>query len=481
MAKSVTTIPATLSRFTAAPINSTKKRRVAAYARVSTDNEEQLTSYEAQIDYYTNYINGRDDWEFVGVYPDEGITGTNTKKREQFRQMVADALDGKIDLIITKSVSRFARNTVDSLTTIRKLKEHNVEVYFEKENIWTFDSKGELLLTIMSSLAQEESRSISENCTWGQRKRFADGKVTVPFKRFLGYDMGPDHNLVVNPEQAKLVKRIYGMFLQGQSPFQIARTLTDEGIPSPGGKDHWNPSNIKSILTNEKYKGDALLQKSYTVDFLTKKKKANEGEVTQYYVEQSHPAIIEPEIFDLVQQEMKKRKSSGKASAAHPFSGKIFCDDCGGGYGSKVPHSNSKYRREVWSCNGKHYGGEKCKTPRLTNEEMQAAFIAAFNGLIDHKAEIMKAYEEICGILTDISAIDVERKELQQECDVVMGLLRKCIEENAHTALNQDEYPNNMALTRYGLKLPGTSWRSCTRSGWSALPSAPISYGSWKC
>lgn len=174
--------------------------------------------------------------------------------------MVADALDGKIDLIITKSVSRFARNTVDSLTTIRKLKEHNVEVYFEKENIWTFDSKGELLLTIMSSLAQEESRSISENCTWGQRKRFADGKVTVPFKRFLGYDMGPDHNLVVNPEQAKLVKRIYGMFLQGQSPFQIARTLTEEGIPSPGGKDHWNPSNIKSILTNEKYKGDALLQ-----------------------------------------------------------------------------------------------------------------------------------------------------------------------------------------------------------------------------
>ena len=180
MAKSVTTIPATLSRFTAAPINSTKKRRVAAYARVSTDNEEQLTSYEAQVDYYTNYIQGRDDWEFAGVYTDEGITGTNTKKREGFKSMVADALAGKIDLIITKSVSRFARNTVDSLTTIRSLKEHNVECYFEKENIWTFDGKGELLLTIMSSLAQEESRSISENCTWGQRKRFADGKAINP-------------------------------------------------------------------------------------------------------------------------------------------------------------------------------------------------------------------------------------------------------------------------------------------------------------
>ena len=167
MAKSVTTIPATLSRFTAAPINSTQKRRVAAYARVSTDQEEQLTSYEAQVDYYTNYIQGRDDWEFAGIYTDEGITGTNTKKREGFKSMVADALAGKIDLIITKSVSRFARNTVDSLTTIRSLKEHNVECYFEKENIWTFDGKGELLLTIMSSLAQEEARSISENCTCG--------------------------------------------------------------------------------------------------------------------------------------------------------------------------------------------------------------------------------------------------------------------------------------------------------------------------
>lgn len=246
MAKSVTTIPATLSRFTAAPINSKRKRRVAAYARVSTDNEEQLTSYEAQVDYYTNYIKGRDDWEFAGIYTDEGITGTNTKKREGFKSMVADALNGKIDLIITKSVSRFVRNTVDSLTTIRSLKEHNVECYFEKESIWTFDGKGELLLTIMSSLAQEEARSISENCIWGQRKRFADGKVTVPFKRFLGYDMGPDHNLVVNPEQAKLVKRIYGMFLTGQSPFQIARTLTEEGFPSPGGKDHWTPATSRA-------------------------------------------------------------------------------------------------------------------------------------------------------------------------------------------------------------------------------------------
>ena len=179
--RKVTTIPATINKFTAKPMDSKKKRRVAGYARVSTDHEDQQTSYEAQVDYYTTYIQGREDWEFAGLYSDEGISATNTKHRDGFNRMIADALAGKIDLIITKSVSRFARNTVDSLSTIRKLKDHNIECYFEKENIWTFDSKGELLLTIMSSLAQEESRSISENVTWGQRKRMADGKVSFAY------------------------------------------------------------------------------------------------------------------------------------------------------------------------------------------------------------------------------------------------------------------------------------------------------------
>ena len=440
MAKSVTTIPATLSRFTAAPINSTKKRRVAAYARVSTDNEEQLTSYEAQIDYYTNYINGRDDWEFVGVYSDEGITGTNTKKREQFRQMVADALDGKIDLIITKSVSRFARNTVDSLTTIRKLKEHNVEVYFEKENIWTFDSKGELLLTIMSSLAQEESRSISENCTWGQRKRFADGKVTVPFKQFLGYDMGSDHNLVVNPEQAKLVKHIYGMFLQGQSPFQIARTLTEEGIPSPGGKDHWNPSNIKSILTNEKYKGDALLQKSFTVDFLTKKKKTNEGEIPQYYVKDNHEAIIDPETFEMVQTLMTTRtKGRNRKSSVSIFSSKVKCGDCGSWYGPKVWHSNDSYRKVIWQCNHK-FDGQKCATPTLNEEQIKALFLKAANTVIGAKERFIAIFERTLAPALATDELERELADLEAEINIAAELVEECIRENAHVALDQAEY-----------------------------------------
>src|SRR5574344_1838908 len=288
MPRAITMIPATKNLFTALPTASVARRKVAGYARVSTDSEEQQTSYEAQVDYYTHYIQSREDWEFVGVYTDEGISATNTKHRDGFKQMVKDALAGKIDLIVTKSVSRFARNTVDSLTTVRKLKEHGTEIYFEKENIYTFDSKGELLITIMSSLAQEESRSISENVTWGQRKRFADGKVSMPYKQFLGYDRGADGLPEIVPEEAEIVRKIYRLFMQGKSTNAIAGRLTAEGIPTPSGKQKWSQTTVDSILSNEKYKGDALLQKKFTTDFLTKKMKVNEGEVPQYYVEKSH-------------------------------------------------------------------------------------------------------------------------------------------------------------------------------------------------
>lgn len=304
MALRVMEIPATIKK----RADEAQTRRAAAYARVSTNHEEQLTSYAEQVGYYTNYIKERPDLEFAGVYTDEGISGTSTKHREGFKRMIADALAGKIDLIITKSVSRFARNTIDSLTTIRLLKEHNVECYFEKENIHTFDSRGELLLTIMAGIAQEESRSISQNCTWGQRKRFADGKVTVPFKRFLGYDRGEDGSLVVNEKEAAIVRKIYEMFLDGATTYAIAKTLTAEHISTPGGKEVWSKNVVKSILTNEKYKGDALLQKVFTVDYLTKKKKKNEGEVTRYYVEGSHKAIIPPEIWERVQAEFERRR-----------------------------------------------------------------------------------------------------------------------------------------------------------------------------
>ena len=278
MERKVTVIPPTLHLQTHQPKAQTVKRRVAGYARVSTDSEEQQTSYAAQVEYYTSYIQERSDWEFVKVYTDEGISATNTKHRDGFNQMISDALDGKIDLIVTKSVSRFARNTVDSLTTVRKLKEKGIEVYFQKENIYTLDSKGELLITIMSSLAQEESRSISENVTWGQRKRMADGKVSLPYGRFLGYRKGENGLPEIVPEEAEIIRFIYRNFMHGDTPHHIAEKLTLKGISTPGGKRIWSASTIESILTNEKYKGAALLQKKFTVDFLTKKTKINEGD-----------------------------------------------------------------------------------------------------------------------------------------------------------------------------------------------------------
>lgn len=333
----ITVIPASKTLHSKMPLNAQSRRKVAGYARVSTDSEEQLTSYEAQVDYYTKYIRSNPDWEFVDVYTDEGIFATNTRHRDGFNRMIADALAGKIDLIVTKSVSRFARNTVDSLTAVRKLKEHGTEVYFEKEGIYTFDSKGELLITIMSSLAQEESRSISENVTWGQRKRFADGKVSLPYKSFLGYRKGPDGLPEIVPEEAEIVREIYKLFVQGKTVNWIATHLTSKGIPTPRGKEKWQTSTIESILTNEKYKGSAVLQKKFTVDFLSKKMKVNEGEVPQYIVDQSHPAIIDPEEWQKVQNEMAVRKAKGKHhNSLSPFSAKIVCGDCGEFYGSKV-------------------------------------------------------------------------------------------------------------------------------------------------
>lgn len=452
MAKKVTTIPATLNRFDSRPIAAAKKRKTAGYARVSTDSEEQATSYEAQVDYYTRYINGREDWEFAGVYTDEGISATNTKKRDGFNQMIEDALAGKIDLIITKSVSRFARNTVDSLTTVRKLKEKGIEVYFEKENIYTLDSKGELLITIMSSLAQEESRSISENTTWGKRKQFADGKGSLAYSTFLGYEKGEDGSLRVNPEQAETVKLIYQLFLQGLSPYAIGKKLTGLGIKSPAGKDTWHQSSVKSILTNEKYKGDALLQKQYTADFLTKKRKKNQGEIPQYYVEGNHEAIIPPETWELVQEEMERRKSMGaRYSSTSIFSSKIKCSECGNWYGSKVWHSQDKYRRVIFQCNRKFKNDKKCRTPHLTEDEIKDAFVKAVNAVIPEKDELIANTKVMMRTLCDTTELEVEQSRFLTETKMVAEMVKRIVAENKAEAMDQEEYQRrrNELVARY--------------------------------
>ena len=436
--KNVITIEANAPRNSElASISLPKKRRVAGYARVSTDHEDQTTSYESQMRYYAEYIATRSDWEYVKMYSDEGISGTNTKLRVGFKSMIEDALAGKIDLIITKSVSRFARNTVDSLTTVRKLKEVGVEIYFEKENIWTLDSKGELLITIMSSLAQEESRSISENVTWGLRKQFAEGKVHFPYTNVMGFEKGENGEIVVNQEEAKTVRYIFQQALLGKTPYSIAKDLTQQGILSPSGKNHWSSVTIKRMLRNEKYKGDALLQKTYTIDFLSKKKNINKGELPQYYVENNHEAIVDKETFDAVQASLD-RKEKGKGSTTL-FSSKLVCGDCGHYFGSKVWHSTSKYRRVIYQCNEKYKGEKKCTTPHVTEDEIKDWFVTAINKVISNKDEIIQNLE----MLLDVGeSSDLERRlvELETEVEVVTQMVSNLVKENAIMPQDQDTY-----------------------------------------
>jgi len=303
----------------------------------------------------------------------------------------------------------------------------------------------------MSSLAQEESRSISENVTWGHRKRFADGKVSVPYRYFLGYDKGPDGNLVVNREQARTVKLIYRLFLDGHTFHSIARELTARGLETPAKKKRWYPRTVESILTNEKYKGDALLQKRFTVNFLTKETKANEGEVPQYYVENNHEAIISPQVFDWVQEEIKRRREgTGRYSGVSIFSSKIKCGECGGSFGAKVWHSTDKYRRVIYRCN-KKYDGHKCQTPHVTDGEVKTAFVTAFNKLVTEREEIAANARLVRQTLCDTSELEQEKASLGQELAVLVEMTQNCITENARIAQDQGEYQKryNGLVERY--------------------------------
>ena len=406
MAKNITVIPARPNRTSLAENLQPKKKRVAAYCRVSTDQEEQLSSYEAQVNYYTTYIEKQPDYECAGIYADEGISGTSTKKRDQFNKMIADCKAGKIDMIITKSISRFARNTLDCLNFVRLLKDLGIGVTFEKEAIFTLDSKGEVLLSILSSLAQDESRSISENSTWGIRRRFEQGRLFINATKFLGYDKDKNGNLVINEKQAKIVRRIYREFLDGKGANRIARDLEKDRVPNWNGKAKWYENSIRKMLTNEKYMGDALLQKTYTVDFLNKKRADNTGQVPQYYVEDSHPAIIDKEMWEAVRLEMERRRVFARtygiqklecATEYNPFAGRVICGSCGHAYGRKVWNStDDRFRRIVWRCNGKYVvKGEKgCESQHIDDGVLYQVFVDVFNAMIENKAYFIGKWKE---------------------------------------------------------------------------------------
>ncbi|WP_446898853.1 recombinase family protein [Clostridium sp. LBM24168] len=434
-------------------IEDKKKKRVCAYCRVSTDTDEQLTSYEAQVTYYESYIRSKPEYEFAGIFADEGITGTNTKHRTEFKRMIDGALAGKFDMIITKSISRFARNTLDCLKYVRLLRDKGIGVYFEKENIDTLDSKGEVLLTILSSLAQDESRNISENSRWGIVRRFQQGKVRVNHKRFLGYDKDENGELIINEEQAKVVRRIYKEYLGGKGIRAIGKNLEKDNILTGAGGRKWHDSTIQKILRNEKYSGDALLQKTITTDFLTHKRVKNKGEVQQYYVEDSHPAIIPKEMFQMVQEEIKRRaslvgyseKTKSRYTNKYAFSGKIICGNCGSKFRRKMWGPGEKYKKYVWLCaNHIDNGLKACSMKAVSEEKLKAAFVRSINKIIENKEAFIKTMMENINKVSeskeDRSELKIINERLEELKEQMMNLVRLNVRSSLDNQIYDEEY-----------------------------------------
>ena len=412
--------------------NCNGKMRVAAYCRVSTDSEEQLNSYEAQKTYYTQKIQDSPDWEMAGIYADEGISGTSLKKRTQFNKMITACKRGRIDLIITKSLSRFARNTVDCLDTVRLLKANGIGVYFEKENINTITESSEFLVTLFSGFAQAESESLSKNVTWGKEKSAKAGKVTFQYKKMLGYRKGADGQPEIVPEEAEIIRRIYHRYLDGCTLGKIKKELDEDGIPTAQGVECWSSAIIHNILTNEKYIGDALLLKTYVTDCITKKVKKNMGERPMYYVENDHPAIISRELFDLVQKEMTRRSSKrkvlqksgktelGKYSGKYALTELLVCGECGSPY-KRVTWARNGKKRIVWRCVSRlEFGMKYCQhSPTLDESRLHSAILAAMN---DYAA----VRQEIC---PDVLAMAEEAKQALTQAGAKLLTLKRRLDE----------------------------------------------------
>lgn len=426
--KSITVIPA---RKTAkgALLVSQQKLKVAAYCRVSTDSDEQATSYDAQIKYYTELIENNPEWTLAGIFADEGISGTNTKKRDEFNRMIEECKVGNIDMVLTKSISRFARNTLDCLKYIRLLKEKGIAVYFQKENINTLDAKGEVMITIMASLAQQESESISKNVKLGIDFRNKQGKVQVNHNRFLGYTKDAEGHLIIDPEQAEVVKRIYREYLEGASMDMICHGLEADGILTGAGNRKWYTSTVKKILTNEKYIGDALLQKTCTIDILNKTRVANNGIAPQYYVEDDHEAIIPKELYMKVQEELVRRRNvqtrpNGKKcvySCIHCFSQIVVCGKCGDIF-RRIHWNNHGCKFIVWRCAGRLEGSSStCSARTVDEKELEQVVLKALNELLGAKTTYKEQLQHnLALVLRNDTSVQKDRIEerllvLQQE------------------------------------------------------------------
>ncbi|WP_240664932.1 recombinase family protein [Lactococcus lactis] len=370
------------------------KLKVDAYARVSTEKDNQTHSLIAQKEHYTKVTKTNEEWEFAGLFADEGLSGTSFRKRVAFQEMIEKAKSGEVEYIITKSISRFARNTVDTLKSIRMLKSIGVGVWFEKEGIDTLDAKGEFVITLMSSLAQEESRSISENCTWGIRKQFANGGARMPFSSVLGFKRGVHGEFLVDQEQAKTVRAMFAMSVIGMTPAEIRDKLNELGITTAYGKKWNTTSTIKNMLTNEKYIGDALLQKTLTVDYLTKQKKKNEGELPQYYVEGHHESIVSKEVFGYVGVRLKNQVVRGSKI---PLTGKIFCGICGNRFGPRTWHAtNSKDKQYKYRARKRLTA---CEVPHVYDKQLSLMLDEAIQQVLFQRSDLIEVLNEILGFV----------------------------------------------------------------------------------
>lgn len=466
--KRVTAIPADPQASVSEAEYRKKHLRVAPYCRVSTQKDDQLPSYESQIEYYTELIAKRPEWTMVRLYADQGKSGTSTKKRKEFNKLMQDCRKGRIDLIITKSVSRYCRNTLDGLDTVRRLKRLGVGVYFEKENVNTLYMDNEMILTFMMSQAQAESESLSGNIKWGHRKRFQDGKVYFNYKNFLGYRKGPDGEPEIDPEQAAIVRRIFSRYLLGQSVRKIANDLKADGIKTVRGKDDWGDGVIRGMLQNEKYIGDALLQKTFITDVFSHRTQKNMGELPKYYVHDNHPAIIDRETFQRVQEEIARRASLRKVSSKGKtelgkFCGKyalsdlLVCGECGTPY-RRVTWSQKGVKRIVWRCINRLDNGRRiCKhSPTLDESDIQDAVVAAMNEMFDQKAAkemVSKVISfALAGDASEMSLPAVER-ELRRLQDRQMELFQLAVAAGADcTDFDEELNEINIAKTRMQAK-----------------------------
>lgn len=403
-----------------------RQLRVAAYCRVSTKQEEQLNSYEAQVNHYTERIQQEPKWTLVGIYADKGITGTSVKKRDEFNKMIRKCKQGKIDMIITKSIARFSRNTVDCLTHTRMLKDLGIDVYFEEQGIHSTDPGAEFYITIYGSIAQSESENISANVKWGKAQSARDGKVSFHYKNFLGYRKGEDGQPEIDPEQAEIVRRIYERFLAGDSLATIAGDLNTDGIATPSGNGEWHRGRIASILTNEKYKGDAVIGKTFITDCLTKKVQVNNGERPKYYVENNHPAIIDAATFGRVQEEMARRNGKrktkqvgtkteqGKYSSKYALTELLICGECRTPY-RRCTWTVKGQKKIVWRCiNRLDYGKKYCHhSPTIEESVLQQAIMNAVMVTAKQNIEVLKTLKLHIGMGLDIEETEDKCLDIQ--------------------------------------------------------------------